>query len=155
MRNRSKRKAHRKNKDKFILPHDICLNKPHADYDICIEIFISRFGHNDIILYKKNISFALLDYPYCLDFFHINEKQRGKGQGRRLMKFILIHSQIVIHTLDISLGFFEHISKDNGLPFGNSFISSSLNVNRVTIVNSCPGCCGLTFSGYKRYACPK
>ena len=68
----------------------------------------------------------------------------------------------MIHTLDSSLGFFELIGKDlglekinTGLPFGNSFISSNLNVNHIPVVNSCLGGCGLKFSGYKRYACPK
>ena len=77
------------------------------------------------------------------------------------MKFILNHFQIVIHTLDTSLGFFEHISKDLGLeeiniglPFGSSFISSKWNVNRQPIVNSCLGGWELKFSWYKRYACP-
>ena len=78
------------------------------------------------------------------------------------MKLILNHFQIVLHTLDNSLGFFEHISKDlglekinTGLPFGNSFISSNLNINRQPVVNSCLGGCGREFSGYERHACPK
>ena len=51
-----------------------------------------------------------------------------------------------MHTLDLSLGFFEHISEglglekiNTGLPFVSSFISSNLNVNRLPIVNSCLG----------------
>ena len=68
----------------------------------------------------------------------------------------------MIHVLDSSLGFFEHISKDlglekinTGLPFGTSFISTNLNINCKPVVNNCLGGCGLRFSGYKRYACPK
>ena len=145
------------NKDRFIFTNDLNLIKPCADYDICIENFISRFGPNDMILYNKNIGFALIQYkdfcpinilddPYCLDFIYINENYRGKGYGRRLMKLILNHFQIVIHTLDDSLDFFEHVSEDlglekinTGLPFGNSFISSNLNVNRQPVVNICLG----------------
>ena len=66
--------------------------------------------------------------------------------------------QIVLHTLDDSLGFSEHISKDLGLenintdiPCGVSFISSNLDINREPIVNNCVGACGLKYSGYKRY----
>ena len=65
----------------------------------------------------------------------------------------------MIHTLDPSLDFFEHLNKDlglekinTGLPFGNSFISSNLNVNRLSIVNSCLRGCGLKFSKDKGYA---
>ena len=101
MRNRSKRNTHfnkhRKNKDKFIFNNDLNLIKPYAGYDVCIENFISRFGPNDVIIYNKNIGFALIQYndfcpiniqddPYCLDLIYINENQRGKGHGRRLMK---------------------------------------------------------------------
>ena len=68
MRNRSKRNTHRK-KDKFIFTNDLNLIKPHADYDIFIENFISRFGPNDIILHTKNIGFALIQYN---DFCPIN-----------------------------------------------------------------------------------
>ena len=71
------------------------------------------------------------------------------------MKLILNHFQIVLHTLDDSLGFFEHISKDLGLekintcmPFGGSFISSNLNINRQPVVNSCLGGCGREFPGF-------
>ena len=77
------------------------------------------------------------------------------------MKVISNHFQLVIHALDTSLGFFEHISKDlaleksTGLPFGNSFISSDLNVNHLPIVKFCLGGCGLKFSRYQRCACPK
>ena len=76
------------------------LIKQYADYDTCIEIFISRFGPNYIVFYNENIGFALkqyidfcpiniLDDPYCLDFIYINQNQTGKGHGRRLLKFIL------------------------------------------------------------------
>ena len=72
------------------------------------------------------------------------------------MKVISNHFQIVIHALDTSLGFFEHISKNlglekinTGLPFGISFISSNLKVNRLPIVKKCLGACGLKISGYK------
>ena len=68
----------------------------------------------------------------------------------------------MIHTLDDSLDFFVRIRKylglekiNTGLPFGNSFNSSNLNINRLPIVKTCLGGCGLKFSGYKRYACPK
>ena len=78
------------------------------------------------------------------------------------MKLILNHFQIVIHALDDSLGFFEHISEDlgleklnTGLHFGNSFISSNLSVDRQPVVNSCIGGCGLNYKGYKRHACSK
>ena len=163
----------RAKRERFIFTSDLNLIKSYADYDICIENSISRFGPNDVILYNKNIGFALIQYkgfcpihilddPYCLDFIYINENHRGKGHGKRLMKLILNHFQIVLHTLDDSLGFFEHVSKDLGLekintcmPFGNTFISSNLNINRQPIVNSCLGGCGRKFSGYKRYACPK
>ena len=126
MPNRSRRVKRRKNKDKFIFTKDLNLIKPYSDYDICTENFISRFGPNDINLYNKNIGFALIEYndfcpknildePYCLDFIYINDNQKGKGYGKRLMNFILKQFQIVIHTLDDSLGFFERISKDFGL----------------------------------------
>ena len=92
-------------------------------------------------------------------FIYINENQRGRGHGRRLMKLILNHFQIVIHALDDSLGFFEHISEDlglekinTGLHFGNTFTSSNLNVNRQPKVNTCIGGCGLKYKGYKRHA---
>ena len=78
------------------------------------------------------------------------------------MKVFLNAFQKVIHTSDSSLFFFEHISKglslgkiNTGLPIGNSFISSNLNINRLPKVNFCLGGCGLKFSGTKRYACPK
>ena len=158
-------------KDRFIFTNDLKLIKPYADYHICIENFISRFGPNDIILYNKNIGFALIQYkdfcpinilddPYCLDFIYINENQRDKGHRRRLMNFILKHFQIVLHTLDDSLGFFEHISNDlgleklnTGMPFGISFISSNLDINREPVVNNCLAGCGLKYSGYNRYVC--
>ena len=147
--------------------------KPYADYHICIEIFISRFGLNDIIPYNKNNGFVLIqnkDFcpinilydPYCLDFIYINENQRSKGHGRRLTNLILNQFQVVIHALDSSLGFFEHISKDLSLEkinmswsVSHSFISSNLKINRLPIVKSCIGGCGLQFLGYKRYACPE
>ena len=55
------------------------------------------------------------DDLYCLDFIYINENQRGKDHAMRLTKFVLYHFQMLLHTLDDSLGFFEHISKDFGL----------------------------------------
>ena len=177
MRNQSKRNTHfnkhRKNLDRFIVTNDLNLITSYADFDICIEIFFSRFGPNDVILYNRNFGFALIQYndfcpmniqddPYCTDFIYINENQRGKAQGRRFMKLILNHFQIVIQTLVSSLGFFQHISEDlglekinTGLPFDYFFRSSKLNVNRLPIVNSCPGICGLKFSGYERCGCPK
>ena len=175
MTNRSKQlrrvKRRNNNKDGFIFTNNFYLIKPFVKYHVCIENFISRFGPNDVILYDKNIGFALiqhkdfcpiniLDDPYCLDFIYINENQRGKGHGKRLMSFILKHFQIVIHTLDDSLGFFEHISKDlglekinTGMPFGASFISSNLDINREPVVNNCLGGCGQKYSGYNGYVC--
>ena len=74
------------------------------------------------------------------------------------MKLIFNLFQIVLHTLDDSLGFFEHISKDlqlekinTGMPFDISFISSNLDINREPVVNNCLGGCGLKYSGYNRY----
>ena len=76
------------------------------------------------------------------------------------MKLIFNHFQIVLHTLDDSLVFFEHISKDlqlekinTGMTFGNNFISSNLDINREPVVNNCLGGCGLKYSGYNRYVC--
>ena len=170
---RVRRVKRRNNKNRFIFTNDLYLIKPYSDHDICIENFVSRFGSNDITLYNKNIGFALIQYkdfrpinilddPFCPDFIYINDNQRGKGHGKRILGFILKHFQIAIHTLDDSLGFFEHIGKDlglekinTGLAFGNSFISSNLNVNRQPVVNKCLGWCGLKFSGYKKCACPK
>ena len=138
---------------------------------MCIENYISRFKPNDVILYNKNIGFALINHrdfcpidilndPNCLDYIYNNENYRGKGHGRRLMNLILKHFQIIIHSLDESLGFFEHLGKDLGLekiithiPFGTNFISTNLDIDREPIVNNCLGGCGLSFSGYKRYVC--
>ena len=53
MRHRVRRDKRRSKKDKFIFTNDLNLIKPYADYDICIENFISRFGPNDTIVYKK------------------------------------------------------------------------------------------------------
>ena len=177
MTNRSKQlrqvKRRNNNKDKSVFTNDLNLIKPYAVYDICVVNFISRFGPNDVFLYNKNIGFALIQYkdycpvniqddPHCLDFIYINENQRGKGHGKKLMNFILRHFQIVIHVLDSSLGFFEQTSEDlglekinTGLPFGNTFISTNLNINQQPVVNSCLGGCGVRFSGYRRYACPE
>ena len=76
------------------------------------------------------------------------------------MNLILKHFQIVLHTLDDSLGFFEQLNKDLGLekintsvPFGISFISSNLDINREPVVNNCLGSCGLKYSGHNRYVC--
>ena len=62
--------------------------------------------------------------------------------------------------MDDSLGFFEHISNDlglekinTGMPFGVSFISSNLDINREPVVNRCLGGCGTKYSGYNRYVC--
>ena len=57
---RVKRINNDNNKDKFVFTKDSNLIKPYAYYHICIENFISRFGPNDIILYNKNIGFALI-----------------------------------------------------------------------------------------------
>ena len=170
---RGRRDKYRRKEDNFIIINDLNLIKPYASYDVCIEDYISRFGFNDVIVYNKNIGFALLGYndfcpmdiqndPYCLDFVYINEDQRGKGKGKRLMKFILKHFQIVLHTYNSSLGFFGHISEElglekikNGTLFGKSFISSNLSVNRQPVVNKCIGGCGQKFKGYKRHICSK
>ena len=58
MSNRTRRDKRRNNKDKFIITNDLNLIRPYVDYDICVVNFFSRFGPNDIILYKKNIGFA-------------------------------------------------------------------------------------------------
>ena len=162
-------KRRNNNKDGFIFTNILNLIKPYVKYHICIENFISRFGPKDIILYNNNIGFTLIQYkvfcpvnilvdPYCLDFIYINENQRGKGYGRILMNFTLKHFQIVLHTLDDSLRFFEHIIKYLGLekinkPFGISFISSILDINREPVFDNCLGGCGLKYSGYNRYVC--
>ena len=39
------------------------------------------------------------------------------------------------------------------MPFGTSFISTNLNINRKPIVNKCLGGCGLKYTDYKRYVC--
>ena len=173
MLKRTSRDKRKTIKDKLIFTNDLNLIAPYADYDICIDKFIYRLGRNDVILFNKNIGFALIQYndfcpinikndPYCLDVIYINDNQRGKSHGRRWTKLILNDFPIVIHTLDSSLGFFEHVTKDldlektnTDLPFGNTFISSNLNVNRLPIVNNCIGGCGRKISGYKTYACPK
>ena len=134
--------------------------------------FFSKFGPKDTIVYNKNIGFELIRYKhfcpinilddlYCLDFLYINENQRGICYGMRFLKMILNYFQIVLHTIDSSVGFFEHMSKDfglekinTGLPLGKSFISLNLKTNRLLKVKSCLGGCGLKFTGYKRYACP-
>ena len=155
MPNRTRRDKRRRKKEKFLFTNDLSLIKPFVDYHICIEIFFSRSGPNDVILYNNNIGFALIQYKdfgpinlkddlYCLDFVYINENQRGKGHGRRIMSFILKHFQIVLNTFDDSLGFFERISKDlglekinTGMPFAVRFISSNLDINREPVVNNC------------------
>ena len=168
MPNRNKRA---RDKDRFIFTTDLRLIKPYVDYQMCIEDYISRFKHNDVILYNKNIGFALINYRdfcpinilndlYCLDYIYIDKDYRGKGHGRRLMNLILKHFQIVIHSLDDTLSFFEYLSKDLGLykikinkPFGTSLISTNLNINRMPIVNKYLGKCGQRYRGYKRYVC--
>ena len=88
------------NKYRFVFTNNLNLIKPYVKYHICIENFITSFGPNDVILYNNNIGFALIKYndfcpvniqddPYCLDFIYINENQRGKGHGKRLMNFNL------------------------------------------------------------------
>ena len=76
------------------------------------------------------------------------------------MSFIIKDFQLVLHTLDDSLGFFVCICKDlglekvnTGMPFGINFISSNLEINREPVVVICLGSCGLKYSGYKRYVC--
>ena len=159
------------NKDKFIFTKDLNLTKPYTDCDLCIENYISRFKPNDAILYNKNIGFALINQrhfcpinilkdPYCLDYISINKNHRGKGHARRLMNLILKHFQIIIHSLDDSLSFFEHISKDfrlekinRPMPFGTSFISKNLHINREAIVNNCLGAYRLKHRGYEICMC--
>ena len=168
MPNRNKRA---RDKDRFIFTTDLRLIKPYAEYHMCIENYISRFKQNDVILYNKNIGFALINYrdfcpinilnePYCLDYIYINDKYRGKGHGKRLMNLILKHFQIVLHSLDESIDFFEHISKDlrlekinREIPFGTTFISTNLNINHKPVVNKCLGNCERKYIGYKRYVC--
>ena len=80
MPNRTRRDKRRRNRHKTIFTNDLRLINSYADYHICIEYFISRFGPNDIILYNKIFGFALIQYkdfcpiniqddPYCLDFY--------------------------------------------------------------------------------------
>ena len=171
-RNRRVRRVKcRNNKNKFVFTKDLKLIEPYADYDICIENYFSRFGPNDIILYNKNIGFALIQHKdfcpkdilndaYCLDYIYIIENYRGRVHGKRLMNLVLKHFQIIINTLNDSLGFFEHIRKDlglerinTGMPFGTSFISTNLDINREPVVKNCLGGCGLIYSDYKRYVC--
>ena len=54
----------RKNKDKFVFTNDLNFIKPYANYDICNESFISRFGPNEVILYNKKIGFSLIQYKH-------------------------------------------------------------------------------------------
>ena len=164
MPNRNKRA---KDKDKFIFTNDLRLIKPYIDYHICFDNYITRFKANDIILYNKNIGFALIIYkdfcpidilndPYCLDYIYINEDYRGKGHGKRLMNLILKHFQIIIHNLDETVDFFEKFELEKvktNIPYATTFISTNLNINREPIVNNCIGGCGLSFSEYKRYVC--
>ena len=60
MRNRTRRTKRRNNKANFIFTIDLNLNKSYVDYVVSIEDSISRFGPSDIILYNKNIGFALI-----------------------------------------------------------------------------------------------
>ena len=53
-----------------------------------------------------------------------------------------------MHSKDLGL---EKI--DTGMPFGISFISSDLDINREPVVNNCLGGCGIKYSGYNRYVC--
>ena len=63
MPNRNKRA---RDKDRFIFTTDLRLIKPYVDYHMCIENYISRFKANDVILFNKNIGFALINYrDYC------------------------------------------------------------------------------------------
>ena len=160
-----------RDKNRFIFTTDLRLIKPYVDYDMCIENHISIFKPNDVILYNKNIGFALIKHkdfcpidilndPYCLGYIYIHGNYRGKGHGRRLMNLILKHFQIIIHSLDTSLSFYEHISNDLGLekinieiPFGTTFISTNLIINRKPVVNKCLGNCGQRYIGYRRYVC--
>ena len=79
MPNRNKRA---RDKERFIFTTDLRLIKPYVDYHMRIENYISRFKPNDVILYNKNIGFALnnhkdfcpigiLNDPYCLDYIYI------------------------------------------------------------------------------------
>ena len=57
MPNRNKRA---RDKDRFTFTTDSRLIKPYVEYNMCIENYISRFKPNDVILYNKNIGFALI-----------------------------------------------------------------------------------------------
>ena len=156
-----------RNKKRFIFTTDLRLIKPYVGYNICIEDYISRFEANDVILYNKNIGFALIKYidfypidilndPFCLAYIYIHENYRDKGHGKRLMNLILKHFQIIIHSLEESVGFFEKFKLEKvktNMLFGLTFISTNLNINRDAIVNNCIQGCGRSYSGYKRYVC--
>ena len=60
MSKQTRRDKRRRNKDKFLFNNDLSLIKPYIDYHICFEKLISRFGPNDVILYKNKIGFALI-----------------------------------------------------------------------------------------------
>ena len=59
MPNRTRRDKRRSNNDNVVFTSGLSLIKAYADYDTCIENFISRFGPNDVIPYNENIGFAL------------------------------------------------------------------------------------------------
>ena len=75
------------------------------------------------------------------------------------MKLILKYFQIVLHTTDDELPFFDHISKELELEKittnypSHSYISTNLNTNRDPILNICLGSCRKKYPGYKRYIC--
>ena len=76
----------------FIFTKILNLIKPYAD-DNLVENSISWFETNDVIVYNKNIGFALivyvdfcpiekLDDRYRLNFIYIILEQRGKSQEK-------------------------------------------------------------------------
>ena len=121
--------------------------KPYAVV-ILVQNLLSRFETNVIIVSNKVTSFALpscmdfcpvviLDEPYCLNIIDNIEDQRGKGHGKPLMKNVLDHFQITIHSL--SAGFYKHMSKelacdriDTDFHFTTSLTPFNLKVNLQT-----------------------
>ena len=93
MPNRNKRA---KDKDRFIFTTDLRLIKPFVEYHMCIENYFSRFKPNDVILYNKNIGFALIIYrDYCpIDI--VNDNLRSKlNRQQPAINTQMSHNQIL------------------------------------------------------------